>query len=254
MSLHVDVLNTLSVDVVSQVVLEQSLVLLLIVIQQLLHVLSNVTTEDVLSQQLSVQLLRLNVPTWESLSGVRNVQTTVRSTLQDTEDSSTGGGSLQTNVQVDLEWSWGILNSLNQLVLTLNFLDTLVGLVQAQLLQGSSGNQQTGSVSSGPVGQTVVNTVSWQLVRVSSGEDNVTNDLRRNDLSNDVSVGDSNNQSVLWRVVLGLVLGDQALSLVVVGLTLLSSTERGLETGVVGGSLLGLESHFVDVQKNFFER
>ncbi|KAH3667488.1 hypothetical protein OGAPHI_003137 [Ogataea philodendri] len=242
--LGVDVFDSVSVNVVGNVTLEESSVLLLIVVHQLLHVLRNVTTEDVLSQDLGIKLLSLDIPTWESGWGVRNVQSTVGSTLQGTEHSGTGGGSLQTNVQEHLEWSWAVLNSLGELELTLDLLNTGVGLVQTELLQSSSGNKQTSSVSSRPVGQTVGDTVSWQLVGVSSSQNNISGQGGRHNLGDDVLVGESNNQSVLWRVVLGLVLSNKSLSGVVVSLSLSSSSERSLVTGVVGGSLEVLgESH-----------
>ena len=63
------------------------------------------TTEDILFQNLSIQLLAFWVIAWEALLVVGNVETTVASTLESTEHARTGRGSLETNIEVDLEWS-----------------------------------------------------------------------------------------------------------------------------------------------------
>lgn len=44
--------------------------------------------------------------TWESLVVVGNVNSTVNGTLHGSEDSVTGGGSNETNIQVSSEWSF----------------------------------------------------------------------------------------------------------------------------------------------------
>lgn len=55
---------------------------------------------------------------------------------------------------------------------------------------------------------------------VSSHEDLVTTDLRGDDLSNDVAVGEADDEAVLGRIVLVLGLGGQALAGIVIGLAL----------------------------------
>lgn len=63
---------------------------------------------------------------------------------------------------------------------------------------------------------------------VGSAEDLVTGDLRVDDLSDDVAVGETNDHAVLGRIVLVLGLGDQALTGIVVGLTLTTTAVLGL--------------------------
>lgn len=242
-SVGVDVLNGISLNIVVNVRLEDLLVSLLVIVLELLHVLGNVASDNVLSENLSVELLGLNVETRESLGRVRDVQTTVRSTLHDSEHLSTSGGSGETNVKEHLERSGTVLNGLGELELSRLLVVTSVSVSQAELGEHTSGNQQTDSVSSGPVGETVLDSVTGQLVGVSGSHDNISSDLGVDNLGNDVLVGESHNQSVLGGVVLGLVLGDQTLTSVVVGLTLTTTSVRGLESRVVSGSLLDSKEH-----------
>lgn len=226
MGLGVEVLKTLSLNVVVDVLLELTTETLLIVIGEGLHVLSDVTTEDVVSEGVGVELLGLHVVTGESLLGVGDEDTTVRGTLHGTKDTGTGGGSLQTNIKEDLEGAALTivgLGGLGELVLTIGLLNTGEVLVEAELLEGTAGDEKTGSVSSGPVGETVLDTVSLELVSVGGDEDLVTGDLRGDDLADDVLVGEADNQAVLGGVVLVLGLGDEALSGVVIGLALLAA-------------------------------
>lgn len=239
----VELLDSLAVQVLVNVVLEEQRVSLLIIVSKLLHVVGNVVGEDVGSQEIRVKLLGLDIPTRESGWRVRNVETTVGGTLKGTKHSGTSSGSLKTNVQVDLEWSWGIVNGLSELELTFNLLNTSVGLLEAELVKSSSGNEKSGSVGSGPVGQTVLDSELRQLVGVSRSEHDISLESGRDDLADDVLVGESDDQSELWRVVLGLVLSDKSLSGKVVSLAFSSSSEGGLVTRKVRGFSLWNESH-----------
>jgi hypothetical protein len=71
-------------------------------------------------------------------------------------------------------------------------------------------------------------------VGVGSGENLVTGDLGVHDLGDDVAVGEADNQAVLGRSVLVLGLGDEALTGVVVGLTLPAALVLGL-VATLGG-------------------
>jgi hypothetical protein len=67
-----------------------------------------------------------------------------------------------------------LLTSLGEGHLTIGLSNTLVLLVQTELLEGSSSTQETGGVSRGPVGETVLDSVSGKLGRGGSGEDEVS--------------------------------------------------------------------------------
>lgn len=233
--LGVDLLEVTSVDLVLNVLDELGLVALLILIGEGLHVLSDVTTDDVVLEGLSVELLGLDVVTGETAVGVGDEDTTVGCTLHGSEDTVTGGGADKTNIKEGLEGAALAivgLDGLGEGVLTIGLLDTLEGLVKVELLEDTAGKEQTGSVGSSPVGQTLVNAVLGELVGVSSGENLVTRDLGVDDLGNDVAVGEANDHAVLGSIVLVLGLGDEALASVVVGLTLAAAAVLHLEAAV----------------------
>jgi hypothetical protein len=71
-----------------------------------------------------------------------------------------------------------------------------------------------------PVGQTTLNAKAGKFVSVSSGENVVTLELSIDDLADDVSVGETDDKSVLGGVVLVLGLNNQALASIVVSLSL----------------------------------
>lgn len=235
--LSVELLKGLSLDIILDVHLELALVALLIVVGESLHVLSDVTAVDVVAEDISVELLGLHVVTGEALLGVGDENATVGGTLEGTEDTGTGGSAGKTDIEEGLEGAallTIVLSSLGEGELTISLLDTSEGLVEAELLEGTAGDQETGSVGSGPVGKTVVDAVGAELVGVSSAEDLVASDLRGDELHDDVLVGETDNESVLGSIVLVLGLGDEALAGVVVGLALSAALELGLEAAVCG--------------------
>jgi hypothetical protein len=167
---------------------------------------------------------------------VGDEDTTVRGTLHGTKDTGTGGGALQANVEEDLEGAALAivgLGGLGEGELTIGLLDTGEVLVESELLEGAAGDEETGGVGSGPVGQTVLDTVGLELVRVGRDEDLVARDLRGDDLADDVLVGEADDEAVLGRIVLVLGLGDEALAGVVVGLALLAALVLGLVAAVI---------------------
>lgn len=162
----VQLLKTIGLHVVINVAAELGLVALLVVIGKSLHVLSDVTAEDVLAEGLGVELLGLDVVTGEAVLGVGNVETTVGGTLQGTEDTGTSGSTDKTDIQEDLEGAALLtvdLGGLSEAELTVSLLNTLEGLVKLELLQGAAGEQETDSVGSGPVGETVLYRISMRI-------------------------------------------------------------------------------------------
>lgn len=223
MGLSVDLLQVTSIDLVVDVLLELRLEALLIVVGEGLHVLSDVATEDVAAESLGVELLGLDVVAGEAGLGVGDEDTTVRGTLHGSEDTGTGGGTVETDIKESLEGTALAilgLSGLGQGVLALRLLNTDESLIQAELGQGAAGEQETGGVGSGPVGQAVGDAVALELMAVSGSEDLVTVEVGSDDLGDDVAVGEADDHAVLGRVVLVLRLGDQPLAGEVVGLTL----------------------------------
>jgi len=215
-----------ALDVGVDVLVELRLVALLIVVGESLHVLSNVATEDVLAQGVGVQLLCLIVVAGESLLVVGDVETAIGGTLQRTEDSGTGRSTMETNVKIGLEGAALLaifpLSGLGDSILAGRLFNTLKLLVQIQFLERTASEEKTSSIGGSPVGQTVVDAISLELVGVGCDKDLVTSDLGGDQLGNDVAVGEADDEAVLGRVVLVLGLGDQSLTSIVIGLVWLS--------------------------------
>jgi hypothetical protein len=74
--------------------------------------------------------------------------------------------------------------------------------------------------TSSVVGKTKLDTILGELVRVGGGKNNITSDLGVDDLGNNVGVGETDDESVLGRVVLVLILDDKALAGIEISLTL----------------------------------
>lgn len=223
MGLKVEVLEVTGVDLVLNVLLELAVETLLIVIGKTLHVLSDVSANDVLAEGFSIELLGLDVESREALLGVGDEDTAVGSALHGTEDTGTGGSAGNTNIKESLEGAAGAivgLDGLSESELTIGLLNTGEVLIQTKLLEGTAGEEQTSGVGGGPVGQTLGNAIALELMGVGAGKDLVASDLGVDDLGNDVAVGEANDQAVLGRVVLVLGLGHQALTGIVIGLSL----------------------------------
>ena len=242
-----------------ELLLEEILVLLL----EEVHVGLNVVAENVVSVLLGVVgaaglalfddllasltgggLLLLEVVARESLGVVGNVDSTINCTLEGTEDSVTGGGSHKTDVEESAEGSLLFIDSLGAVdveELAVSSLNTLVETVKLEVLEESTGNEETGGVGSGVVGETGFETESLELLGVSLSEDFITLDGGVDDLNDDAAVSSSDAQSVLLGVVLVLVLLDESSSGLVVSLSLASASELDLISGVVRSGLHGLD-------------
>jgi len=229
--LLVQLLQTLGLNLVVNVALELGLVSLLIVVGKGLHVLSDVSAEDVFAEGLGVKLLGFDVETWETVLGVGDENTTVGSTLHGTEDTSASRSAVKTDIEESLEWSSALaLRSLSKCVLSISLLNTSEILIHAELLKNTTGNQETSAVCGGPVSKTVLDAVGLEFVGVGSCEDFVASDLGGHDLHDDIAVGESDDETVFGRIVLVLGLGDKALSCVVIGLSGTTALVLGLIT------------------------
>ena len=76
-------------------------------------------------------------------------------------------------------------------------------------------------------------------MRVGRGEDDITGDLGVDDLGDNVLVGEADDEAVLWRVVLVLRLGHEALSGIVIGLSLSLGTDNGGCQRAAPGAFMG---------------
>merc|ERR1719189_3406479 len=105
---------------------ELSLVGLLVLLHEVLHVVGHVLAEDVVAVGTSVQLLLLVVISGEPLVRVGDVETAISGALHSTENLGPGRGPGQTNVKATAECSRTIIGVLNTEEFTVDVLVALV--------------------------------------------------------------------------------------------------------------------------------
>ena len=183
--------------------------------------------------------LLLDVVAGESLGVVGHVDATVNCTLEGTEDSVTGGGSDETNIEESAEGASVLVDALIVDVeeLAVGSLNTLVEVSHAEVGEESSGDEEAGGVGGGVVGETSLEAEPSELLGVSLAEDSIALDGGVDDLDDDPAVGAADNKSVLLGLVLVLVLLDQSSSCLVVGLSFSSSSVLNLISGEVRSGL-----------------
>jgi len=244
-SILVDLLELVGVDALLLVAAELTVISLRILLKKLLHVVSNVTTEDVLAENLGVELVLLIVPTNKTTLAVWDVDATVKSTLHSSEDTAASGGAVKTDIEKGLEGTTlvELLDGTERS--TSGFLDTRIELIHAELLVETTSNKKTSSISSSVVGETKLDAIARKLVRVSGSHDVITIDAREDDLADAVAVGETNDKTVLGGVVLVLVLDHKTETLVIISLALTATTVLGLEALEVSLVLKNLlERHY----------
>merc|ERR1719394_704218 len=236
----------------SNTVLDESaevlLVSLFILLLEAGHVVGHVDSEDVLTVNISVQLLALVVVSWEPLLGVGNVHSSVNSSLQGSENLGSCGSPGETHIKTGTEGSGSTILILDVEHGSVNVGVSLVDRVQLELLQSSSGQEKAGAVSCGVVGQTNLHSIPGQLVAVGSGDDDVPLESGVGDLAADVSVGASNDHPVLGGVVLVLVLDDETFAGIVVGPALPPPAELDLVPLEIGLVLDNFDERHFDLQ------
>ena len=162
--------------------------------------------------------------TWESLGLMWNVDSTIASTLKDTEDSGTGGGSLETNIEESLEWSLVIISIIIDVeVFSVNIGCGFVEVTESDLLEESSGEEKSGGIGGSVVGKTSSESVSFELGGFSRAKNSISSHGGEDNLRDEFGVSSSNDKSVFLGVILVLVLLDESSSGVEVSFTLSSS-------------------------------
>lgn len=169
---------------------------------ELLHVLINMGSEDSVPVGLGLVGLLLGITvfgeTWELLNRVRNVKTSVSGSLENTEDSVSDGWSDESDVKDAGEGSSvSDLGSRNIIVISIDLLVTLIGLVQLERSEDSSGKEQSSSIRSRVVGKTSSQTELLELLRGGLGKDLVSLKGGVDDLGDDLGIGEPGDKSVL---------------------------------------------------------
>jgi hypothetical protein len=228
--LLVQLLEVISLQIVGNIGSEVLLVVFLVVLLHLAHVVGDVLAHDVLLVDGGVELVSISGVAGETLVGVGDVQATVAGTLHGTEDTSTGGGVLDADIEEGAEGLLLVVELLDVVGATVvalgghdlagGLLNTSVDLIKANLLQESASAEKASAVSSGVVLKADTEAVFGELGGGSRAENLVTLDLGVDDLDENESVGEANNKAVLRGLVLVLVLGDELVALTVVSAAL----------------------------------
>jgi len=241
MSVLVDALQRLRRDAMLNELREVTLVTFLVFLLQSLHVLGNVLSEDAIAMSLSIVLLGRGIVAEETSLTVWNVDSAISSTLHHSEHLGTSACASEPNIQDCLEGIRIVTLTLDVVVLAINFLSALVQLVKVELLQMTTSEQQSGTVGSSIVGEPDLHAIARQLMSIRRVHNHVSVDTRVGDLRDDVLVGEANDQTVLRRVVLVLVLNSETLASIVVRLAFTAALELRLEALEVGAILHDLD-------------
>lgn len=113
---------------------------------QVLHVFLDVTTEDVIPQDLSIESLGLGIVTGEPFLRVRDEDTTVGCSFECAKDTGSGGGTCETDVEVCLERAGSVLDRFDEVEGTVGFGNSFVLVGETELGECSAGGEETGRV------------------------------------------------------------------------------------------------------------
>jgi len=176
----------------------------------------------------NVSLGLLPAEAGESLFVMGHVDATVTGTLHGTEDSVTGGGADETNIEVCLEGASVTALRLNVVHSAISSGDSSESGVDGLHLEKSTGEEEASGVGGSIVGQTSLDSVAGELLGVGGADGHISLQGGVVDGREDALVGEADDKSVLLGVVLILVVDDESLTGVIVGLTLSSASELGL--------------------------
>lgn len=207
------------------------------------HVVTDVDTEDVITDDSEVNFFFLGLwCTWETGWGVWDVDTTITSTLDCSKETGTSGGTVETNIEDSLEWThcfdgetgiifWEVFcfteveELINCSLVTLEW--------ETELCVDTTCEEETNRIGCWPGLETELQTITAEFVTVCSLDDLITVEVGGDDSSDDITVGETDNKTVLWSIVLVLVLPDKTLTCIVIGLVFATTTWLDLETRVV---------------------
>jgi len=195
-----------------------------------------VAAEDVFAQGLGVKLFGFDVVSREAVFRMRNKDAAIGSTLHSTEDTGSGRRTSKANVKEAFEWTTiftFVLRGFGELVLAISLFNTSKSISQIQFGESPTSNQEADAICGRPIGETMLDAVFLQLVTVSRAEDLVTGDLGGNDLTDDILIGEANDEAVFGGIVFVLGLGDETLASVVVGFTCTTTLVLGLKATVL---------------------
>jgi hypothetical protein len=198
---------------------------------------------------IGIILFGITVVSRETLVVVRDIKSTICSSLESSKNTASGGGSTTSNIKKSTEWTLILVNFINVVSLLsnlglynlgINLSITLVSFIKTNLLQKTTGYKKSSTVSSGIVLKTNLKSVTLKLLRTGLGKDTVSINERVGNLTDDISIGETNHKAVLGRLVFVLCLTAETFTLTVVGTSLTATTELNLVAAEVGFALLYL--------------
>merc|ERR1719474_541490 len=116
------------------------------------HIFSNILAEDVATVNFCIEFIRFFIKSRKSGRTVIDFESSIDSTFQSTENTSSCSRSVQTNIKVTTECCFTIVQTFNIVLVTINFQLTFIQFSQVKFGEESSGQQQSSAICSGIVG------------------------------------------------------------------------------------------------------
>jgi len=177
-----------------------------------------VTTINVSSELFGGKFSFGGFVSWESFWVVRDIETTINSTLHGSKNTGSSGSSGQTNIEENFKWSASFtIRLLDFVESTISLDNTLVDFIESNFFVGkkAASKKKSSGVGSWVIFETSFGSsrvdggaISGKFVGVSSGQDDIVVDGGVGDLASHFSVGETNNKAVFGAVVFVLVLKD----------------------------------------------
>lgn len=175
---------------------------------------------------------------------MRHIDSTVTGSLEGSEETGSDSGAVETDIKDGLEWSALIVRVLNVEELSVDFGLSLK--IDLELGVDATGEEESGGVGSGVSLKSNLDSVVLELMGVGGGKATIFVELGGEHLDNDVTVGESDDHTVLAGTILVLVLDDHLLTGIVVGLALTTTLILDLEPLEVGAVLNYLDETHLD--------
>ena len=110
-----------------------------------------------------------------------------------------------------------MLGSFSELEFAIRLFNTSKSISKVELGESTTCDQKPNAVCSCPIGEAMLDSVALEFMSVRSAEDFIASDLRGDDLTDDILIGEADNEAILGSVVFIFCLGDETLASVVVG-------------------------------------
>jgi len=174
-----------------------------------------VSSKDTLTVHIRIVLLSITVVSRETLLGMRNVESTISSSLESTKDTASSSGSTASYIQKSTEGALVLIDLIDVVGLLANLARnnfgihlgvSLVDIIESNLLEETTSTEESGTVGSSVVLKSYGKSVTAKLGGGGRGEDAISVNEGVCDLADYVSVGETDDETVLGGLVLVLCL------------------------------------------------